>query len=206
MDNIEDYLRIKNLLSDKPGLIRKLDTVKHEIRMDPDSVFPRTVEAQTQDAMMILHEALKDAPKEFVDYICGGKNIFEFEWNDLKAAWGRYDEFAELDWFFVHLWARLKYEEKGMMPIDDFKYVYPVAQTFLVRKTINRNGKEEMKLARKEFTHPFENINLKQIKKCERCETFFYAAKNDGRIKFCSTQCGNAQHQETFQKQKRENK
>lgn len=199
--NIDEFLKLKNLflnpLSDRPP---GFQLVLSDISKDFDkSVYSYSWTAQTELHREVLLEIFKYIPKEFADYISNGKRLNSLNGQEVNTAILKYEEYGHLDQLFERLIYNIA---DSNVPNEEDKLVYPSENTFVVKKFITKNGTEELKLVREIEPTPFEDINLKQIKRCCRCDSLFFAAKNDDRIKFCSTQCGNAAHQEEFQTKK----
>ncbi len=205
--DIDEFLKLKNLflnpISTRPP---GFHLVLSDISKDFDkSAYSYSWTAQTELHRAVLLEIFKYIPKEFADYISNGKSLNSLNGQEINTAILKYEEYGHLDQLFERLIYNIV---DSNVPNEEDKFIYPSENTFVVKKFITKNETEELRLVREVEPHPFEDINIKQVKRCHHCFTLFFAKKNDSRIKYCTNKCRNAAHQEEFQtkKQMEENK
>jgi hypothetical protein len=201
--SLDKFLEIQNEFTDEKFL---LPFTGARIELESKSgIRPVTDEDKIASVRTTLGWILRDHPPKFTDYVCKGESVDEMSYGELMDAVTRYKHFHDLQILFSHFhhWLRLE-ETLENFTIDGRTYELPSTDIFTVRRTKRTGGKIETIVSKESIKNDiFDGLNLNRLKRCERCFNYFYAKKDDERIRFCSVKCGNAAHQENFQRSKK---
>lgn len=154
-----------------------------------------------------LEEAIKGTPKKFQDYICNNKTVGELTEEEVLPSVARYAYFYNLHSLFEKVYAAMSLNNDDLTKMEGQTFEVMSTNTLIIRQAKLNKKQTIIELHPKRFVgDTFNEINLNRLKRCALCHKFFYAKKDDDRIKFCSTRCGSTLHVKNFLNRKKKSK
>lgn len=200
--SLDKFLEIQNEFTDE-DLSLPFEVVRIELE-SKSGIRPITDADKIASVRITLVLVLRNRSPKFIDYVRKGKSVDEMSYGELMDAVARYKHFFDLRKLFSHFchWLALERVYHNFT-VEWQTYELPSTDIFTIRKSKKTGGKIETIVSKESIKNDiFDGLNLNRLKRCERCLNYFYAKKDDERIRFCSVKCGNAAHQENFQRSK----